>query len=110
MHLHRSDVLQGKAGPSIASECGLLLPIMEGEKTGASCAGIFSQGWSAASVHFNAASIRNREGNRERFLGAIVEGLAVGQFKPVVETFIVRDSADGKINSAPVWFVWTANE
>jgi len=59
--IHRRGVLQNEAGLSIASECGVLLPSLHGEKVGATCASIASQRWNAVTVHFNAALSRNRE-------------------------------------------------
>jgi hypothetical protein len=108
--VHRNGVLQDAAGPSIASECGVLLPTVQGDRTGGSCGAILSHRWSAATVHFNAALGRNREGHWERFLGAIIEGPAVAAVRPVAESFVTRDSAGGHMNSALVGLIWTANE
>jgi hypothetical protein len=109
-HVHRNGGLQDAAGPSIASECGVLLPTVQGDRTGASCGAILSQRWSAATAHFNAALGRNREGRWERFFGAIIEGPAVASVRPVAETFVTRDSAGARTNSTLVGLIWTANE
>ena len=71
-HVHHQGVLQDATGPSIASECGVLIPTLQGERTGASCAGIVSERWSDVTVHFNGAIGKIREGHWEKFLGAIV--------------------------------------
>jgi hypothetical protein len=102
--------MQDAEGPSIASECGVLLPTLQGDRTGAACAGIVSQRWSAATVHFNAALGKNREGNWERFLGAIVAGPSFGAVRPVFETFFVRDSGGLRTDSALAGLIWTVNE
>jgi hypothetical protein len=46
-------VLQGKPGPSIATEFGLLLPRMGASGVGLSWTGIASQRWDRGTVHFN---------------------------------------------------------
>jgi hypothetical protein len=109
-HVHREGVLQDADGPSIASECGVLIPTLQGERTGASCAGIVSVRWGETTVHFNGAIGKNREGNWEKFLGAIVAGPSFGTARPVFETFVVRDSAGLATNSALAGLLWTVNE
>jgi hypothetical protein len=108
--VHRNGVMQDAAGPSIASECGVLIPTVRGDRTGAACAGILSQRWSAATLHFNAALGKNREGNWERFLGVIVAGSSFGAVRPVYETVFVRDSAGQRTNSALVGLIWAVDE
>jgi hypothetical protein len=109
-HVHRHGVLQDAAGPSIASECGILLPTVEGERTGAACTGIVSQHWGQSTFHFNAAIGKNRDGNWERFLGAIVAGPSIGVARPVFETFVVRDSAGGHTESVLAGLLLPINE
>jgi hypothetical protein len=71
----RPGVLQDAAGPSVATEYGLLLPSVHGEKgTGASLAGIVSQRTEVATLHLNAALEWTREHEPGAFLGAILEG------------------------------------
>jgi hypothetical protein len=108
--LHREGSLQEASGPSIASECGLLLPVLSGERTGAGCAAIVSQRSVAGAVHFNGAVSRNREGSWEGFLGTIVEGAGWGAIRPVGEVFAVRDSAGRHTESALAGIVWTARK
>jgi hypothetical protein len=87
-----------------------LIPTLEGERTGASCAGIVSERWKETIVHFNAAISKNRDGNWERFLGAIVAGPSYGAVRPVFETFFVRDSAGLATNSVLAGVLWSVNE
>lgn len=108
--VHRSGVLQDRAGPSIASECGVLLPSLQGEKIGATCDAILSQRWSAATVHFNVALTRNREGNWEQFAGGIFEGGTIGKMKPVLELFTDHISAGARTNSALAGLIWQTND
>lgn len=108
--VHRAGVLQDAAGPSIASECGILLPTVAGDRTGATCAGILSQQWGTAAVHFNAAIGKNREGNWEKFLGAIVMGPGFGIVRPVFETWVAGDSAGGYTHSALAGVVWEVKD
>jgi hypothetical protein len=108
--IHRNGVLQNMAGPSVASECGVLLPSLHGHRSGATCAAIVSQRWNSATVHVNAALSRNRESNWERFLGTIVEGPGIGGVRPVLEIFTDRVSTGSRTNSALVGFIWQPND
>jgi hypothetical protein len=106
--LHRDGSLQEGSGPSVASECGILVPTLSGERAGAGCAAIVSRRGNAGAAHLNGALSRNREGNWEGFLGAIVEGVGRGSFRPVGEVFAVRDSGGRHTESALAGMVWTA--
>jgi hypothetical protein len=109
-HIHRNGVLQEVDGPSIASECGILIPMLQGDRTGATCAGLVSGRWNNVTVHFNGAVGKNRGGNWERFLGAIVTGPSFGPVRPVLEAFFVRDSTGFAANSALAGLLWTVND
>ncbi len=66
----RQGTLQDASGPSIATEYGVLLPSVHGEKgTGLSVAGIVSQRTERISVHLNAALTWTREHEPEPFPG-----------------------------------------
>jgi hypothetical protein len=108
--VHRIGALQDAAGPSVASECGILLPTVAGERTGAACTGILSQRWGPTVVHFNAAIAKTREGDWEKFLDAIVVGPSFGIARPVFETYVARDSAGGYTNSALAGVVWEVKD
>lgn len=108
--LHREGSLQEGSGPSIASECGLLLPLLSGERTGAGCAAIVSQRGVSGAVHFNGAVSKNRERSWEGFLGTIVEGIGWGTIRPVGEVFAARDSAGRHTESALAGMVWKARK
>src|SRR5713101_7034411 len=70
----RQGGLQDAAGPSVATEYGVLLPSVHGEKgTGLSVAGIVSERTEAVSVHLNAALAWTREHEPDLFLGAILD-------------------------------------
>src|SRR6266540_3848914 len=84
----RQGALQDASGPSIATEYGLLLPSVHGEKgTGFSVAGIVSQRTETISVHLNAALAWTREHEPDLFLGAILEGPYSWVVRPVAEVF-----------------------
>jgi hypothetical protein len=108
--LHREGSLQESTGPSVASECGLLLPSLSGERIGAGCALIVSQRGAYGAMHLNGALNRNREGSWEGFLGTIVEGAGRGAVRPVAEVFAVRDSAGRHGESVLAGMVWTARK
>jgi hypothetical protein len=108
--MHREGSLQEGSGPSVASECGLLLPVLAGERIGAGCALIVSERGVAGAVHLNGALNKNREGSWEGFLGTIVEAAGWGAVRPVGEVFVVRDSAGRHTESALAGMVWTARK
>lgn len=104
--VHRDGVLQDAAGPSLASECGVLLPSLAGESVGAACAGIASIRWNELTAHLNAAVARNRDRHGEYFAGAIIEGPMLGRVRPVFETYMVRESTGEHVESALAGLLW----
>lgn len=109
--VHRRGSLQDGVGPSVASECGILLPTIRGESgVGATCAGIVSQRWPAATVHLNAAVALTREHTWNRFLGGIIEGPYEWRVRPVLEIFRASDPGGARTDSALVGFIWRSRE
>jgi hypothetical protein len=108
----RQGVLQEAAsGPSIATEYGLLLPSVHGEKgTGLSVAGIVSQRVEAVSLHLNAALAWTREHEPDLFLGAILEGPYSWAVRPVAEVFAEQASRGPRTTSRLVGAIWRARE
>lgn len=110
-HVFRRGSLQDGTGPSIAGECGVLLPTMHGPSgIGATCAGIMSHRWELAAVHVNAALTRTREQTTNRFLGAIVEGPESLPVRPAVEITTERESNGTHTNSALLGLIWKKSE
>jgi hypothetical protein len=89
----REGSVQGGAGPSIATELGVLLPKVGDERVGASVAGIVSQRWSAMTVHVNGALLVTHEHALGTFAGAIVEGPFRWTVRPVAE-FTVEQAGE----------------
>ena len=109
--IHRRGTLQDGIGPSVASECGMLLPTIRGESgAGASCAGIVSQRWPSATVHLNGAVARTREHTWNRFLGVIIEGPYEWRVRPVLEIFTERDTSGSRTKSALVGLIWRSRK
>jgi hypothetical protein len=104
--VHRNGVLQEERGPSVATECGLLLPSNSGERAGLACAVIASQHWRAATTHINASISRNRESRWQQFAGGIVEGLSAGNVRPVAEFFSSHASGEGRTDSMLLGLIW----
>jgi hypothetical protein len=103
----RQGTLQDASGPSVATEYGLLLPSVHGEKgTGLSLAGIVSQRTEAVSVHLNAALAWNREHEPDLFLGAILEGPYYWVVRPVAEVFGEQASGSPRTTSMLVGAIW----
>jgi hypothetical protein len=107
----RQGALQDAPGPSVATEYGLLLPSVHGEKgTGLSVAGIVSQRTAAVSLHLNAALAWTREHEPDLFLGAILEGPYSWAVRPVVEVFGEQASGSPRTTSSLVGAIWRARE
>ena len=110
-HLFRRGSLQDGGGLSVAGECGVLLPELHGsDGTGASCAGVASQRFKAATVHFNAALVRTREHTRNRFAGVIVEGETEGAVRPIMELYAEHDNHGSHTRSALLGLIWKHSE
>jgi hypothetical protein len=109
--VHRPGSLQESTGPSVATECGLLLPTIHGESgMGARCAGIVSQRWPTATVHLNAALALTRQHNPDLFLGAILEGPYDWAIRPALEFFAERESGKPWTFSTLVGVIWRAKD
>ena len=107
----REGSLQEKPGPSIATEFGILLPGIHDERgIGASVAGIVSQQWSWATVHFNAAAALTREQHADIFVDVIVEGPHEWGVRPVAEFFHERDFGQFHTRSALVGAIWQVKD
>jgi hypothetical protein len=104
--VHRRGGLQESTGPSIASECGVLLPGIHAESgTGAICAGILSQRWMWATVHVNAGLEFTREHDWGRQLGVILEGPHEWPIRPAIELFTDGDASD-RTRSVLIGMIW----
>ena len=104
-------VLQGKTGPSIATEFGVLLPGVNAEHgTGASLAGIVSQRWDWGTVHFNTAVALTREHHADYFVGVILEGPHDWPVRPVAEILYDRDVGQFHTRSALVGAIWQVQD
>lgn len=109
--VHRRGSLQDGSGLSVASECGVLLPGINGnDGTGGVCYGIVSQRWEALSAHLNAGLAYTRDHNWDRSLGLILEGPDKWTVRPVMELLTERDNAGADMSSALVGAIWRARE
>lgn len=105
--IHRRGSLQEETGPSLGSECSILLPEIHGEsRTGFGCLGIASQRWPATTVHLNGGVFVNREHNWARLLGLIVEGPDEWTVRPAVELLAERTNNGARTNSALAGVIW----
>ena len=102
----REGSLQGRRGPSVATELGPLLPEarttgrgargtgendVSATKIGASAAVIVSQRASFGTAHLNAAAVVTREGTFAPFGGLILEGPARWKLRPVAEVWVQHE-------------------
>jgi hypothetical protein len=103
--------LQGKTGPSVATEFGVLLPDSTGGSgVGASLAGIVSQRWDWGTVHLNAETALTRDHHADVFLGSIIEGPAKWSVRPVAEFFYEREFSQSETISGLVGLIWQVRE
>lgn len=107
----REGALQDKPGPSVATEFGVLLPEVRGDRgAGASIAAIVSQRLGWATIHLNAAAALTRRQHANLFLGAIVEGPQAWPVRPVAEIFGERELGAASTASLLVGAIWQARE
>jgi hypothetical protein len=109
----REGSLQGKPGPSIATEFGFLLPGINDDPSsgaGGSLAGIVSQQLPWMTIHLNAAVAITRQQNADTFFGVIVEGPREWPLRPVAEVFYERDFGGVTTTSALVGAIWQVRE
>jgi len=105
--LLRQGTLQDASGPSVATEYGVLLPSVHGEKrTGLSVAGILSHRTETLSLHLNAALAWTREHEPDLFLGVILEGPYSWVVRPVAEVFGEQASGSPRTTSMLVGAIW----
>jgi hypothetical protein len=109
-HIVRPGVLQDKAGPSIATEFGVLLPDSNGDsRFGASIAGIASQRWDWGTVHLNVAGELTRDQRADVFTGLILEGPSKWVVRPVAEFFYEEEFGQFHL-SALIGAIWQVND
>jgi hypothetical protein len=109
----REGSMQGKPGPSVATEFGFLLPGINDDptnSTGGSVAGIVSQQWPWLTVHFNAALAITRQQTADAFIGLILEGPHDWPLRPVAELFYERDFGGVTTRSALVGAIWQVRD
>lgn len=107
----RPGVLQAKAGASVATEFGVLLPeTAGGPNFGASWAGIVSQRWDWGTIHFNLQTQFNREQRADLFLSTIVEGPHTWKVRPVAEIFYEDDVGSAQTFSGLVGLIWQVRD
>jgi hypothetical protein len=103
--------LQGKTGPSVATEFGLLLPDSTGDSgVGASLAGIVSQRWDWGTIHLNAETALTRDHHGDVFLGAILEGPSTWTVRPVAEIFYENEFGKEQTFSGLVGLIYRVRD
>jgi hypothetical protein len=105
-------VMQGSAGPSVATEIGALLPGMHGDDgAGASWAWIVSQRWGPLTTHLNGEMALTRDHHADYFVSGIFEGPFEWAVRPVGELFWERDMGAGATTlSGLVGAIWQARD
>ena len=97
----RDGCLQGKSGPSLASELGVLLPTLKDEAgTGATLSLLASERAAIGAVHVNLVASRTRASNPDVFASTILEGPASWRVRPVGELYYEREFRGDRSESA----------
>lgn len=107
----REGSLQGKSGPSIATELGLLLPSTRDEPgTGASLALILSQQWQALTLHLNIEVGMTRHQLADTAYSVIIEGPHTWPVRPVAEFFYEREFGGSETGSGLLGAIWQVRD
>ncbi len=110
-HVLRPGSLQDQAGPSVATEFGVLLPDSIGETGfGASIAGIVSQRWQWGTVHFNLEGSLTRDQRADVFSDLIIEGPATWTVRPVTEFYYEEEFGVFHTLSGLVGAIWQVSD
>ncbi len=106
-HVWLKGSLQDTTGPSVASECAVLLPEVHGSSgTGGECAAIVSNKWDALALHLNAGIGRTREHDWARTVSLIAEGPEKWTVRPVTELLAERVTGGERLNSVLVGAIY----
>jgi hypothetical protein len=109
--IHRKGSLQEAPGPSVASECSLLLPEVNGETgTGAGCTAIVSNRWSPVTAHLNAGLFLERDHSWNRIAGLILEGPHALAVRPAVEILSEHGSNGTWTDSILAAAIWRQSD
>jgi hypothetical protein len=106
-HVWIAGTLQDASGPSLATECDLLLPEPHGDRSiGGECAAILSSRWEAGALHLNAGLGHTRARETSRTVSLIAEGPASWGVRPVAEFLAERDGRLSRVSSALLGAIW----
>ena len=107
----RPGVLQDQAGPSIATEFGVLLPDSIGDTGfGARISGIVSQRWDWGTVHLNVSGELTRDQHADVFTGIIIEGPFRWTVRPVAEIFYEEEFGQARTISGLIGAIWQVRD
>jgi hypothetical protein len=110
-HVLRQGALQDQAGPSIATEFGVLLPDSIGDtRFGASVAGIISQRWDWGTVSLNIAGQLTRDQHADFFSSIIIEGPFKWAVRPVAEIYYEEEFGQAQTISGLVGAIWQVRD
>ena len=110
-HVVLPGSLQGKSGPSVATEFGVLLPDSTGDSgVGVSWAGIVSQRWDWGTINFNAETMLTRDHHADVFVGSIIEGPSTWKVRPVAEVFYEKEFGVEETISGLVGLIWQVSD
>jgi|1185.fasta_scaffold137542_2 hypothetical protein len=110
-HVFRQGVVQQSAGPSVAAECGALLPgYHDDEGFGALCTGIVSFAAGSVLLHLNATLALERTGNFAVEPALIAEGPQTWPVRPVAEALWSHEWGAGNAATLLAGLIWQLRE
>jgi hypothetical protein len=108
--LLRPGSLQGRTGPSIATEFGALLPSEDPDHVGAAAALIVSQASAAVTLHGNLAASLTRSGRPGAFGSLILEGSLAWPVRPVAEVVVEEEFGGDRLVGGLGGLVWRVRD
>jgi hypothetical protein len=106
----RRGVLQGREGPSVATEAELQLPSKGAPGTGISAALILSQRWRSMGMHVNVAVERTREHEPSLLVSVIGEGPERWPVRPAVEVSLERAGEESPVRGLLLGAIWQTRQ
>jgi len=103
--------LQGESGISIATEGGVLMPLLPSPGSlGSTLAVIISDRWSFGTLHVNVLGERSRAAQYSLMAGAIAEGPDEWTLRPVAEGYVEQQLNGGTSFSILGGAIWRISE
>ena len=106
-HVYLHGELQDSPGPSVAVQCAILLPELNGaNRFGEACTAIASIRWKGVTSHVNLGLARLRDHTAARTANLMLEGSSAWALAPVAELVAESDHGGNQLRSALIGMVY----